>query len=58
MSPLLLALLSGIVQEAPALVGQIIGILHKQGKITPDEIAAFITSFDPAGGAGFFTPKA
>ena len=57
MSPLLVMLLQGVIQEAPMLVGQVIAILHKQGKVTPEEIAAFITSFDPGGGASFFTPK-
>lgn len=50
-------LLPALIQEAPQLVAQIIGILHKQGKITPEEVVAFIDSFDPGGGAAFFKPK-
>jgi hypothetical protein len=57
MTPLLVALLQGIIAEAPGLVGQVIAILHKQGKVTAEEIATFISSFDPGGGASFFTPK-
>ena len=58
MPGLLAILIPELVKEAPVLVGQIIAILRKQGKITAQEVLDFVNSFDPQGGASFFKPKA
>lgn len=57
MSPLLVAILPALITEAPLLVAQIIGILHKQGKVTAEEILDFVNSFPAGGGASFFPIK-
>ena len=54
MTPQASALLLALLAEAPTLVAQLIVIWHKQGKVTTDEIAAWLGSQwpDPA---SFFT---
>jgi hypothetical protein len=49
-------LLPALIQEAPVLVAQIIAILHKQGKITAQDVVDFVASFPEGGGASFFKP--
>lgn len=57
MTPLLAVLLPTLITEAPVLVAQIIGILHKNGTITAQEVLDFVNSFPAGGGASFFPAK-
>ena len=57
MSPQLVALLIALIGEAPKLAVQVLSIWHQQGKLTPEEIANFITAQWPDA-ASFFKPVA
>ncbi len=55
MDPATLAIIfTSLAKEAPALVASVIAILHKQGHITPDEVAAYLVSVKTQTGASFF----
>lgn len=58
--PIAGTIILALAQTAPQLVADIIAVLHKQGKITTDEVVAFLDSFPKEGGASFFPslPKA
>lgn len=41
------ALLIGLMTEAPAFFGKILGIWGKQGSVSAEEVAAFIVGYKP-----------
>lgn len=48
LSPTGQALIGGIISEAPELVGKLLGIWHKQGAVSTQEIATFLAGWVPS----------
>ena len=57
MNPQLVVLLIALIEEAPKLAVQVLGIWHQQGKLSAEEIAAFIAGKWPDA-ESFFKPAA
>ena len=43
------ALLTGLMEEAPKLFGEVLGIWGKSGEVSAEEIATFIAGYKPSG---------
>lgn len=50
------AMIGALMTEAPALFGKLLGIWHKQGLVSAEEIAGFISSYKPP--ESFYTTPA
>lgn len=48
-SPAGQALLTGLMEEAPRFFGKVLGIWGKEGTVSPEEVATFISGYKPSG---------